>query len=794
MEEQLELAQLNTPPSYCQYASGPCDQDFSHSTTSIGVLLYPSEPESIAYTIEQAAEILTRSNGGTSWLTWRDFRTTGQVVFCEICKTVRQTSTVVADVTTLNLNLLFEIGFALGLQVPVVPIRDTSYARDKDEFDRLGLLDTLGYLDFQNSEQLATGLLERMPVRAVPAPPTSLLTESPLYLLKGPIETEGAVRLNSVLKKSALRFRSYDPIETPRLSLHEARRQVGSSFGVVAHLLDPYRTGAKVHNARAALIAGIAMASGKQVLLLQEGDVPQPIDYRDVVRPYKNAGFVEALLEPLIRRVVDQLQDTSSRSIRPPSRLLERLDIGDVAAENEIRSLRSYFIPTAQFQDAKRGHARLVVGRKGSGKTAIFYSVRDAFARRNSHLVLDLKPEGYQFTTLRETVLSRLAPGVRQHTLVAFWNYVLLVEMAQKVLDHEFSYAQRDPIRRAAFERLQEVHSNLVPASSGDFSERLLRQVERLTERVGHLGVLPETAGAMTELMFKEDIPTLNRAVSDYLAEKEEVWVLVDNLDKGWPTRGATDEDIMLIRALLEATRRLQRQLAGREVDLRALVFLRNDIYDHLVRDTPDRGKDTAILLDWTDPQLFQQLVLRRITAGSDISGEFDDVWSTLFTPRIGVEHSFSFMLDRTLMRPRDLLNLLHRAIEVAVNRGHSRVSEDDIRHAVKVHSEDILVTMSFELRDIFPTLSDPLYVFIGCPVVLDEEDVLLRLMEAGMAEAQARSALALLLWFGFLGVHEPRQEKPRYAYDVRYNTEKLLASVRLHDAKYVVHPRFAML
>ena len=279
----------------------------------------------------------------------------------------------------------------------------------------------------------------------------------------------------SVLKKSPLRFRSYDPLETPRLPLAEARRQVFSSLGVVANLLDPNRRGAIVHNARVALVAGLALASKKSVTLLQEGDFFQPIDYRDIVRVYSTAEQIERALEPIIRQVVVSLQDVGTASRRPEVGLLERLDLGDVAAENETRSLADYFVPTAAFQDAKRGNARLVVGRKGSGKTAIFYAVRNHFYRRRSHLVLDLKPEGHQFTKFHDAVLSRLSPGLKEHTLVAFWNYILLAEMAQKIIDSEYSYSMYDPDRRRAFDRLAEVLSEHVPSDAGDFSERLLR-------------------------------------------------------------------------------------------------------------------------------------------------------------------------------------------------------------------------------------------------------------------------------------------------------------------------------
>ena len=48
-----------------------------------------------------------------------------------------------------------------GLGVPVLPIRDTSYNRDKKMFDELGVLDNFGYFDFQNSHDLQAGLLPR---------------------------------------------------------------------------------------------------------------------------------------------------------------------------------------------------------------------------------------------------------------------------------------------------------------------------------------------------------------------------------------------------------------------------------------------------------------------------------------------------------------------------------------------------------------------------------------------------------------------------------------------------------
>ena len=81
----------------------------------------------IAATIESAKQKLEVTSGGRTWKSWRQLPIIGRMIFCEVCKASRFATAVVADVTTLNFNLLFEIGFCIGLGKPVIPIRDTTY-------------------------------------------------------------------------------------------------------------------------------------------------------------------------------------------------------------------------------------------------------------------------------------------------------------------------------------------------------------------------------------------------------------------------------------------------------------------------------------------------------------------------------------------------------------------------------------------------------------------------------------------------------------------------------------------
>jgi hypothetical protein len=778
---------LHSPPQYCQYAEGECDQHLVKAEQQSVFFAYASEPTNIAATIESAVETLKTVNHKWNWMTWKVLPVPGQIIFCEICKAMRNSAAVVCDVTTLSFNVLFELGYAIGLGLPVLPIRDTSYELARRNFDSLSLLDTLGYIDFANSSHLREQLTGRLPAHALPETTVRLHRDTPLYLLKSPIETEGVLQLAATLKKARFRFRAYDPIETPRLSLQEARRQVASSVGVIANLLDPNRSDALVHNGRCAVICGMAMAQQKIVVMLQEGDHPQPVDYRDVVKIYKDHKKIPKLLEPALRGIVDALQTNSSAEGSQSVNFLDEVDLGDVAAENEIAGLRSYFVRTGPSLKARNGHARLVVGRKGSGKTAIFYDVRQRAGRGNERLVLDLKPEGHQFSHLKDFVLERVAPGLREHTMVAFWNYILLCELARKALDKDRSIARFDPDRYQRYNRLAVIYERHDNGWDADFSQRLVRQLDRISSQLGGLGI-QEIGSKLTEIIYRGDLRELSEAVAEYLRTKESVWILVDNLDKGWPVRGTSETDMLIVRSLLDASRKLQHQLENDDIELKCLVFLRSDIYEHLLRETPDKGKDTAIQLDWEDSETFEEIVKLRIFASTGLDLPFRDLWPRLCDPLIGHQDSFSYFAERTLMRPRDLLQFLNAAIGVAINRGHDRILSGDILQAEKSYSQDMVVATMFEIIDTNPECEDILYVFLGAPKAMRIDEVRDRLRGFNMA---GNEAVELLIWFGFFGVSAPTFSEVKYAHTVQDNIRGLMYPLENLDGMLVIHPAF---
>lgn len=785
-----------SPPDHCEYAAGPCDQSFKGIAKTDAFVAFPSDPASLAATIQGAVDQLNRSKPNHKWVSWKDLQIAGQIIFCEICRAIRGAQTVVAEVSTLNFNVLFELGYAFGLNKPLLLFRDPSYSRDSQKLDELGFLDTLGYEPYSNSDDIRKALLEKE-VRSldlrVPQPSR---TEKPLYVVFPPVRVDGILRLQGALKKSAFDYRQFDPAETPRLTLSEIERQVSASQGVVLPLLDPARAPALVHNARSAFVAGVALAKQRHVLLLQEGQVRQPIDYRDLILAYDSPAQVQAAVERLVRRVGASIQKTIAATVgkRREGRLA-RLDLGDIAAENEEDVLNDYFVYTAQFIETRNGHARLVVGRKGTGKSAIFSQLKHEYAQRaQQYLLVDLKPEGYQLRKLVDLMRGVLDAGTREQLLVTMWDYVLLCEIAHKIIEADSSWAYRDPETLRLYKAVEEQYTPQQFEELGDFSERLLALLGRLESRLPAAGVPSRLSNAeVTNAIWQGDIRPLRNAVAEYLEHKKEVWLLFDNLDKSWPVSGATEHDLLVLRTLLEAGRKLQHQLSRRKIVFKNVVFIRTDIYEELVANTPDRGKESRVSLDNPDIELMKEMLRRRAEASLAESLDFEQFMSAFFDRHVGGEDTMRFLFRHTLGRARDVLRLAKKCIEFALNRGRDRVLEDDVRAAVAVHSNELLRELLYEIKDTHPDRAAVLDEFIGASESFNEQQLKDIIARAGIAPASADATTSMLLWYQFLGLIGPTGDE-LYSQQFEYNVDRMIKFARTRDGgdlRFVIHPAF---
>lgn len=756
---------------------------------------FPSQPTELYDTIMQGISTSNGRDKSQIFKGWPENDIAGRPLTGPIIHGIEKAIFLVADITFLNFNVTYEIGFAIGINKRAFLIKNNSFHGDQDKVSKIGIFDTLGYVEYQNSMELADLLgsnIDNTPLTTS----YDLDRKAPIYLLETPYRSDALGRIISRIKKSRLQYRSFNPSEEVRMAAIEAVKHIASSHGVVIPLLTESKKDANIHNIRAAFLAGLSHGMEKPTLILQSEGGPVPIDVRDFAKFYRHTNDIDDHINSFALDVVQSMQDVDSITI-PPRGKLARLSMGDPMAENEFQTLSKYYLRRDEYERTIRGEVNLVVGRKGSGKTALFSQVRNHLRKDKRRIVVDLKPEGYQLIKLREEVLDFLSEGAKSHLITAFWEYLLLLEVAYKLLEKDKERYIRDHTIRPYYIGLREQYFESPNSILGDFSERLVELSAFVSSNyAAKFGVSKDirlTAEEVTELLHTDQIRELKNIVSAYLEHKKGVWILFDNLDKGWNIPGPSKDDIIMLRSLIDAGRKVQRGMQEDGHDFHCVVFIRNDVYQLLMKESPDFGKEMRASLDWNDSELLREMLrLRFLQNDFSSRASFQSIWNSLCISHHLTEETSQYMIDRSLMRPRNLLKILNHCKGFAVNFRHKKIEPEDIDKGLQSYSFDLLIEADQELTNIEPQAEGLIYHFAGEDWKFAKEELEIVFGDHSLPEEKYEEVINFLLYFGFLGVNVKGND-PSYIFDVGYDMKRLLVLIDKHRSQieYVLNPAF---
>jgi hypothetical protein len=743
---------------------------------------YPAEPELIGQSIEAANKVVAARVTRFQIQTWPQVFKFGEFIDTNILGAIDGCELAYFDVTVPNFNVFFEAGYAVGRGKPTVFLINSSLADAGSYLQEIGLFDTVGQGRYYNSLELVEILSKDEPPR--PILPTSYQANfaQPLYVLKSKASFEGMAKALTALTDTFTQFRAFDPTEDPRMSLRDVVQQVAESTGVLCAVISRQINDAESHNLRAAFISGLARAMDRELLLLNMSTKPLPLDVRDYAKNGTELDNIERHVHSFALTSLARLQRASPQPVPLSGAAIQRVSLGGTAAENEFGRLGDYFVETPAYRSALEAEGRIVIGRKGSGKTAIFTQMSDYLNRRRGSLVLALKPEGYQLRKFKDNLVDFLAEGTKEHTVAAFWEYLILLELCHNCIQLDEKRIGRDPEITTKLPKLREKYGSHRFVLAGDFSERtllLLDEIERRYRTRSREGEVSKkeylSREDLTEIIYSHDIHQLRKDIIDYLSTKTKVVVLVDNLDKGWEPRGVNENDLLMLRTLIEVGRKLERNLARSEVSSYFLIFLRNDIYELLLDTTPDRGKEGKIAIDWTDRDLLKRVLRRRLQASS-VEGTN---WGHIAVPNVEGRGSLDWLIDRCLMRPRYLIDLANRCLGAAASREHNRIEAEDFQQGYHSFSLDALVKTNLEIRDVCPHCFDAVFSLLGLRWRTSKLDISLALLNRGFPEELHSEIIEILIWYGVLGAVDA-QGVTTFIYEVEYNTH-VLEQLRLN-------------
>jgi len=469
--------------------------------------------------------------------------------------------------------------------------------------------------------------------------------------------------------------------------------------------------------------------------------------------------------------------------------LLANLHFGREDAERDVTEgllLRGGFLPNAAYRAAVSGRKMLIIGRKGSGKSAICMQLM----AENTHTAdkILVTPDETAGEEIRRFELQGM-PGDSAKALI--WRYIFAIHAARHVTTHSKVAHGKRPDSVKALARFLKQNSELPGGQPG---ERLTQGTKGLQTSLSleafgikasvDLAQSPsEGARAVCQLEVVEKGVT--KALADLRCGDTHgpLLLMVDQLEQVWSAE--PDSNSMVIGLLLAAKH--SASLYGKSV--RFLLFLRSDIYDSLSFGEGDKFHGDELRIAWTGQALRDLALARaRASAAADLTAE--RLWRGIFPETLRGEETATYLFSRCLPRPRDAIQFLNLCQETAwLVHGRDRITEADVLQASRQFSVWKLKDLTLEylvahpfLKHLFPLFQNTGYVVSRAALGNRFEaavGTLHRLFPAYADALTLSGVIDILFGVGFLGV--------RRGNDVVFAGEDDLP-VQPHETEFHVH------
>jgi hypothetical protein len=445
----------------------------------------------------------------------------------------------------------------------------------------------------------------------------------------------------------------------------------------------------------------------------------------------------------------------------PPEKFTFRkhASIGAAAAEEDAKFLTQCFVDNGDIEllaDCSE-RRRIVLGRTGAGKSALLSRLSEEVE------VIVISPETLSFNYLANSTVLQffLGLGVKMDLFFKLlWRHVFAVEL----LRHRYNLRTRHETTSFVdkFKSLfaQDAHKDRAIKYLTKWGEHFWEDTEyRIKEitnkfeddlRAGaaaHLPLAEFGVGAASKLTEEQKLEVVQRGktvvnsiqmreLTDVLKflnedvfpnEEDKVFICIDRLDENWIDEGFR---YLLIRSLIETIRDF---LQVRNVKI--VAALRTDLIERVFRFTRDPGfqeekyRSLFLQIRWNEHQLLDMLDKRVSTLVRQTYTKQPVGYVDVLPAKIDKKNdAATYLVDRTLLRPRDLIEFFNSIVEHAA--GKAALTREMIFEGEGVYSKNRLRSLQDEWISDYPSL-------IECSALLKQRPNTFKLNSIGREEVE---------------------------------------------------------
>ena len=758
---------------------------------------HPYQPASLRETIDAAARRLKGNpvirQKNVEVRPWTENPISGRSLITTVLRQIDRHNIFACDLTYPNANVNFELGYAIAKFKRIIASLNTSIEGADREYRQLYFpLLNMGYTAYDNHESLADSIMTEKPWDSLShtlldnryRQQLARFEDPTLMYMKPPLNTDSVLAIQEEFGRSLFQHSLIvdDPNEYSSQILQWYVEKLLSADAVVVHLLGSDHANQGPYNLKSSIIAGLAMGFGRPLLMLAHEPYESPLDYEKWLNVHDTAEACVQFTKSWLNEVTPTLMHRRSNRQRATTSTSTALDLrnlflGEPVAEHEADRLYEYFVETSSYYDAARGPLTILLGRRGTGKTAILYALRSDKLKAGQNHVTVLKPIGYETHGLIRVLEEVRQKSERGFLIESLWKYLIYSEIAVSAAD---SIRERSVYNERS--REETAFLNYVDSKSDSlnlpFSVRLDSAVASL-EGVGNINDATGQRIRISEGLHDAAINDVRRHLGEVLADYQSLTLLTDGLDEPWGPGEHIPILAELIAGLLSVLQSILndfRRSSSRvkPVDTNVTVLLRSDIFAFVQHLIPEQDKLPVVRVNWNDQAQLRRVLEERMLLGAPHTRSISDVWSGLFPEQVVGVTPEEFILRTALPRPRDIIHLVRSAVSSAINRGHQRVQAEDLLSAREQYSGYAFDSI---LKEDDPTkgkLESVLYQFAGPNKIVDRKEIETIFASAGVDEYDANFYLDLLCDISFLGI----ESRDAFRYSINEEDRRSLRSV----------------
>jgi hypothetical protein len=644
---------------------------------------------------------------------WEDLRVSGSVIATKVFDQIRQCSKFACDLTYLNHNVLFELGYAIAQKKILKIFLNPSIKDAEKNYSEIKILKTIGYAKFLNAKDISKEFQkskveeEALLIEKIIPGYEKVELERDIFLINIKNKNQAAIDIEDFLNIMEKDCITNNEDEIPYQPLAWYLNAILKSKIVILHMVGTEKKDYKATNAEYSLYAGLAYGLGKEVLMIAPEPFKAPIDYSDILIEYSSAddciNKVEAWLENRSKKEQNPLVQNRSESKHDEADVRElnllKLGIGDGVAERENFDGSNTFVEIEAYIKATQRQKAVVVGRKGTGKSEMFLRIQENLKSDKNNYNIVIKPDSDEL--LSNVELSNLydTPRSKKAFLMTVWQYVIFSKIFKQIFENSenLGLTEKECVAINNYhEENEEIFSlnfyGMILYIAGKYADQNIVQDPSLLDKI------------------KRRINPMIVIINNYFEKRkyQKITILADNLDKGWEATSDLDIQSLMLISLMDYVDTLNSQYKNK-VSIYSIIFLRKDIYQYILRNVrePDKMVIDVIEIQWDSfPVLLKNVIDKRMLSVLGMDSNVEKIWKDYFNVS-GTDHPFEKIRSQIVNRPRDAIYFISKLFESAANNNQLKVIDKDFAYALDAYSKYLHSNLIAELKAEFPMIED---------------------------------------------------------------------------------------